>query len=535
MPPALLLVLFAIGGTVSSTATKLPSTLRAYDRQVSTPLAVVEATDLTGRQLQEETCEGGIPGIQVSDVCCLTSCGECAGSGCASRTGDGTFSGQEACCGGGVRGLGRICSDTVGAPCVVSSGSDDESDETCEGGIPGIQVSDVCCPTSCGTCGGSGCASRTGDGTFSGQEACCGGGVRGLGRICSDTVGAPCVVASGSECTDDSECDEAAGEICCPVKQVCEEPISPGACGDPHMTGFRGQKFDFTGQDGGWYAILSVPESLHVNMRVTTPVPSVPEITYITGIAVKMTDAASVDHTIVISVTDPHNLDSDCPVGVSPCLAEGSLTVEIDGETALLAPGERLLGPEVAIAAVNLPGACRSFGFEKYWARKMEEYATAGRRLLEQKGMQDMAQWVLGDPTVTNMMECAEYVASALGGGDAGLLAHDSEHASFQIMTPLGKIRLSHGRLHQLPMRDPTDRFDLPDHLTWQMNVAFDHHDIDPRVATGVLGETLVPTLDDENMPIMQGMGSIRGSEEDYRVAGPLETIFAQGNFTPGL
>ena len=82
-------------------------------------------------------------------------------------------------------------------------------------------------------------------------------------------------------------------------------------------------------------------------------------------------------------------------------------------------------------------------------------------------------------------------------------------------MTPLGKIRLSHGRLHQLPMRDPTDHFDLPDHLTWQMNLAIDHHNMDASVSTGVLGETLIPTLDDEGKPIMQGMGSIRGLEED--------------------
>ena len=131
------------------------------------------------------------------------------------------------------------------------------------------------------------------------------------------------------------------------------------------MTGFRGQRFDFTGEDGAWYAILSALPSVHLNMRVTSPIPSVPEITYITGIAINTTDAAGVAHTIVISVTDPHNLDSTCPVGVSPCLAQGSLTVELDGGVALLAPGEHVLGPNVAVSAVNLPGACRSFGFEK--------------------------------------------------------------------------------------------------------------------------------------------------------------------------
>lgn len=130
------------------------------------------------------------------------------------------------------------------------------------------------------------------------------------------------------------------------------------------MTGFRGQKFDFTGDDGGWYSVLSVLPDIHLNMRVTSPVPSVPEITYITGISIKTTDAVGIDHTIVISVTDPHSLESECPEGLSSCLADGALTLEIDGEAALLSPGVVTLGPDVAIAAANLPGACRSFGFE---------------------------------------------------------------------------------------------------------------------------------------------------------------------------
>lgn len=48
------------------------------------------------------------------------------------------------------------------------------------------------------------------------------------------------------------------------------------------MTGFLGQKFDFTGEDGGWYALIA-DEDLHVNMRVSTAVADLPEITYITG------------------------------------------------------------------------------------------------------------------------------------------------------------------------------------------------------------------------------------------------------------
>lgn len=61
---------------------------------------------------------------------------------------------------------------------------------------------------------------------------------------------------------------------------------------------------------------------------------------------------------------------------------------------------------------------------------------------------------------------------------EAGVFGHQSEHASFRIVTPKATIRLSHGRLHQIAMRDPTDRYDLPDHLTWQMNMAIDDNDV---------------------------------------------------------
>lgn len=63
-------------------------------------------------------------------------------------------------------------------------------------------------------------------------------------------------------------------------------------------------------------------------------------------------------------------------------------------------------------------------------------------------------------------------------------------------------------------MRDPTDLVDLPDHLTWQMNMGIDHNQVS-HAATGILGETFVPTTDDNGERIMSGMESIRGKQED--------------------
>eukprot|EP00903_Cladosiphon_okamuranus_P016330 g15060.t1 len=354
-----------------------------------------------------------------------------------------------------------------------------------------------------------------------------------LGVLCDDVdslcdvngIVRGCERQCAPACTTDADCTEP-NEVCCPAFLVCEVPDITGACGDPHMTGFLGQKFDFTGEDGEWYCLLDDGPSIHLNMRVTAPVPALPEITYITGLSLITADVEGVDHTVEITVNEPHNLHSSCPVGVSPCLANGALSVKLDGQESLVSPGEVTLGPGVAISAVNLPGACRSFGFEKYWEHKKVQNAGAGRKLDLVGFLRNMGEWILADPTATNIAECAQYVAAA---GETGLFEHGSEHASFQIMTPTATIRLNHGKLHQLAMRDPTDQYDLPDHFSWQMNVAIDHHDVSLE-ATGVLGETVVPTVDANGKYIMKGMDAIRGSQQDYRVAGALKTAFALGH-----
>ena len=64
----------------------------------------------------------------------------------------------------------------------------------CTADVAGYLDGSVCCPTTCGGCGGSGCSGNDGGEGFTGGEACCGTGVKDLGRVCSASVGAPCVV-----------------------------------------------------------------------------------------------------------------------------------------------------------------------------------------------------------------------------------------------------------------------------------------------------------------------------------------------------
>lgn len=60
--------------------------------------------------------------------------------------------------------------------------------QTCSNGLAGYEASDVCCPLSCGQCGGSGCSER-GDG-------CCTSKVKDSGVKCSESNSAPCNIDS---------------------------------------------------------------------------------------------------------------------------------------------------------------------------------------------------------------------------------------------------------------------------------------------------------------------------------------------------
>ena len=295
--------------------------------------------------------------------------------------------------------------------------------------------------------------------------------------------------------------------------------------GDPHLVGLAGQKFDFTGQSNSWYALLSVRDTDQVNMRVTAPIADLPGVTYITGISVQTEDKNGVEHSIIIFVTNPSVLDTSCPADGQPCIGDGALTVLLDG-VSVTSPGNKQLGPGVSFAAANIPGECRPFGFERYWQKKVREAgllaAQAGRRLSD---IPTMDRWIAGDPSATNPNECEEYVSMAAE--HDSLFTHQSDHVSFQLISPSLTLRLNHGKLHQLPERDPTDTFDIPDHTTFQMNLGFKGITRDDTMQ-GIIGETTVPTIDQHGAEIMSGLEAIGGQEEDYRVDGPLGKRFKQ-------
>lgn len=103
-------------------------------------------------------------------------------------------------------------------------------------------------------------------------------------------------------------------------------------CDDPHMQGLLGQAIDWSGEDGGWYCLVSDESiNLHINVRLTAPLPTeFLNRQLITGLGI-----VSEGHSLIIEVANPYGIETTgCPRGVSSCLADGGLRATTDGQEA---------------------------------------------------------------------------------------------------------------------------------------------------------------------------------------------------------
>lgn len=139
-------------------------------------------------ELPEESPRLRDKGVCVSDVegwlCCPKTCGDCGGDGCSSRPG-----GAESCCTSDIIAQNKDCGSNP-PPCIIPV----PKDAIC-GRVRGDTI--VCCPESCGVCGGDGCSGRPG-GLFN----CCASSILTTGKDCKDD-GPPCIftISIGSEST----------------------------------------------------------------------------------------------------------------------------------------------------------------------------------------------------------------------------------------------------------------------------------------------------------------------------------------------
>ncbi|CAM9928484.1 unnamed protein product, partial [Choristocarpus tenellus] len=79
--------------------------------------------------------------------------------------------------------------------------------------------------------------------------------------------------------------------------------VDPQVGGDPHLVGFKGQRFDVTGQDEGIYNLVHDGECNIINMRVSA-LPGMPAITYITALGMILCGKDGNKHTVEIMVKD---------------------------------------------------------------------------------------------------------------------------------------------------------------------------------------------------------------------------------------
>lgn len=287
-------------------------------------------------------------------------------------------------------------------------------------------------------------------------------------------------------------------------------------CKDPHLLGIHGQHIIWYGTDSSWYALFRDDiADLHINVRITAPEPEFPKNQFITGMAVILGE-----HSIVIEVKDPYSALTDgCPDGIAPCLADGGIRIEVDGNEndALLSPTRyEFLADGMELSATNLPPVCQEFGHKDVLASLRKGSVDVGRRLRALT----FEDWILSLANMVVPTLCSEIVTGH------GLLDVQSQQSIFRIVTPTADIRLSSGIDHRKKRTKKNGR-KLSEMDFWQMGVGVNGLALKHENISGLLGETSRIVYDNDGHPVMEGLRALRGTVEDYRVSGALGTDFA--------
>ena len=305
-------------------------------------------------------------------------------------------------------------------------------------------------------------------------------------------------------------------------------PATRQITGDPHMVGLLGQKIDWAGVDNGWYCLLSDGPDLHVNVRLSAPMPEeFPDRQLISAVSVLTDDGL---HSLVVEVKDPYTTTTaGCPEDSSvPCLADGGLRVLVDGKesAAMQAPATNVRlpgGSPVVVSVANLPAECRLFGGDRIWAATFAKMMT-NERQLRSSGSVSFADWILQPDTLAAPTWCAKFVEE---GGDYGILSTDAEHATFRVETPVTTVRINVGVNYQDLETAPDGTVLVPELEFWQTDLGFDDLMLSGNVA-GLMGDTSRFVLDDRGIPVTSGLGALHAPVESYRVAGPFARDFAK-------
>ncbi|CAM9584751.1 unnamed protein product, partial [Ectocarpus sp. 8 AP-2014] len=284
------------------------------------------------------------------------------------------------------------------------------------------------------------------------------------------------VCENASDC--DSDLDPADSGVDFGVVQ--QSTFNNGFCtpriwDDPHLTGLRGQHFDWYGEDGGWYAFLSTPDELQMNLRVTSHLPATfPERQLVTGVAL-VTEGG---HTITADIVDPLDLAPTChgtvdAVGSAPCLVNGGLRITVDGREQLLGAGEYHFDGDIHITAVNLPLECQRFGDYMMWGDLDVEQRLRGgsRSLRSAETVTSIFDWLVADSVMIAPAWCVKYLNEL--NGDVNM---KSSHAVLRIETPNLSLRVNVG-INTEREQTLQDGRVVPTASFWQMDVRVERAD----------------------------------------------------------
>ena len=176
------------GGTSSSSGQTLLNSAIGYGSSVlHRIMAIASRADASSRgsqRAQTALCSAGIRHA-TGGFCCNATCGTCGGRGCSKRPG-----GPSQCCEPSIRKRGRKCLSSEDVACALISSETPPAPASafCRAGIAHSTRS-VCCPTTCGKCGGPGCSKRG-----VGAKQCCVSALLRKAAVCQSPDDVGCVL-----------------------------------------------------------------------------------------------------------------------------------------------------------------------------------------------------------------------------------------------------------------------------------------------------------------------------------------------------
>lgn len=287
--------------------------------------------------------------------------------------------------------------------------------------------------------------------------------------------------------------------------KVC--PCGVDVCFNPHLPGLHRQYVEWTGVDGGWYALVRDDEDyFQINVRTTAPMPNdFPDRQFITGVAI-----LSQGHSFVIEVKEPYTVKTPgCSHDWnSPCLADGGILASIDGQLVdfLNCPGNNLHLPgDIELSSANLPLECREFEGRNVWAHSQKN-VLQGRQLIAVETFED---WLL---RLTHM-GAPEYCAVFMENNN--IFRVQSDQALLRIMTPTAVVRVSTGINHRSAGKTDRSVRDLPEFDFWEMGVGIEGLSLEDESLSGLIGGTAQVVEDAEGNKVMKTITDYRVSDAE--------------------